>query len=320
MSSPWEADVKRPSRLPMLFVLVALLVLTAATPTYEDSGSCSGPKPHGDIRSLTYVGYPWDPWDAIPDLIEQKIWESEYIVRAQLQSVAASTEKVGDEHRPILRHNFTVHEWMKGTGSSSIVVILRPVSQPHEQDWWPRYWSWHKNAATAQQEAENMVLGRNTRWESRQAILLLSKETAEWYYERHKMSEVPTGQPDTFVFTTSQSRGRPYLDFSIDSLHRVWLPAEGAFSGESTRFLTGEWTTLADFRTLMASVADALASNVKGYSECYKSSLRDMHLEAERQKGNPGRKLSTPEDVEQFDATGEVELDETQSVLLPLTC
>ena len=293
--------MKRPSRLPTFFVLVALLVLTAATPVGEDSGSCSRPEPS---CSLTYAGYPRNSWETIPDLIEQKIWESEYIVRAQLQSVAASTEKVGDEHRPILIHNFTVHEWMKGTGPSSIVVILRPVSQPHEQDWWPDCWSWHENAATAQQEADIMVLGRNTGWENRQAILLLSKETAEWYYERHRMSEVPTGQPDTFVFTTSQSRGRPHLDFSIDSLHRVWLPAAGAFSGESTRFLTGEWTTLADFRTLMASVADALASDVEGHSESYKSGLRDMYLESELQKRKPGRKPVTAEDVLQLDTTG----------------
>ena len=96
------------------------------------------------------------------------------------------------------------------------------------------------------------------------------------------MSEVPDAQPDTFVFTTAQTRGRPYLDFSIESRHRVWLPAEGSFAGESTRFLTDlyEWTTLAEFRALMASVADAPASSVEGNTMCYERRLRSMNPSA----------------------------------------
>lgn len=272
--------MKKRARLPIVLVL-ATLALLAVSPTPEGY-DCYGNAIYLDTPSMTYAGYGRGVWDTVPDPIELKIWESEYIVRAQLRSIAASTEKVGDEYRPVLRHNFTVHEWMKGDGPSSIVVILRPASQPHQQDWWREAWTWHESAAAAQQHADDWVLGRNTRWEGHHAILLLSKETAGWYYEWHNMSEVPDAQPDTFVFATVQSRHRPNLDFSIESRHRVWLPAEGAFAGESTRFLTDlyVWTTLAEFRALLASLADAPASSVEGYTKCYQQRLYSMNPSA----------------------------------------
>ena len=217
------------------------------------------------------------------DSIKEKMLRSEYIVRATLSSVEASTEQVGSEYRPILKHNFTVHEWMKGSGTSPIVVIIRPAYRGVDAGYEVDDRSWYETEAEAQQEADTLLSERNTTWDSVQGVLLLIKETQEWHYAWHQMSEV-TPKPDTFVFNAFQSQERPTLDFSFASLHRVWLPAEsggaGGQSGDSARFKTtsGESSSLSDFRNLKNEIDKALASDVEGYTECYHRSIAYEHL------------------------------------------
>ena len=217
------------------------------------------------------------------DSIKEQMLGSEYIVRATLSSVEASTEQVGSEYRPILKHNFTVHEWMKGSGASPIVVIIRPAYRADDADYEIVDRSWYETEAEAQQEADTLLSARNTTWDSVQSVLLLNRETQEWHYDWHQMSEV-TPKPDTFVFNAFQSQERPTLDFSFASLHRVWLPAEsggaGGQSGDSARFQTtaGESTSLSDLRNLKTEVDNALASTVEGFAECYQRGISYEHL------------------------------------------
>ena len=257
----------------MRFLLIAFLLLLMA---------CTG-EVEGEVQERVIVAV--NPEWLVPDSVEEQMWKSDYIVRATLSSAVASTEQVGSEHRPILKHNFTVHEWIKGTGPSSIVVIVRPAYRPGEEDYEIADRTWYKDAETAQQRAYLLLSARNTTWDSVQGILLLVKETKDWYYDWYQMSEV-TAQPDTFMFTAFQTSERPSLDHSIASLHRVWLPASGSSDGSTGRGATGFMsegaeepsTTLADFRALQKTIETALASDVEGYAECYQRSIRNRHI------------------------------------------
>ena len=100
----------------------ALLVLLAGC-TEQDEG-----------ETLYHSAHNQAPF--YPKLLDEIIWESDYIVRATFISAEASTEEVTGVagsfrpetiHRSIHKLTFNVHEWIKGSGTSPITVIVRPL-------------------------------------------------------------------------------------------------------------------------------------------------------------------------------------------------
>ena len=152
-------------------------------------------------------------------IIEQKILESDTIVRAAMTSLSSEVGvKADGKYRVILKFNLSVREYLMGTGPSSIVAV----------------WADGRSYATSSQANDRMaaiLADRDSQWDDREAVLFLLS-TAIGY------GTVLDGQfklADHF----SLGLGHHILDDDRYSLHsesdRFWLPsatANGA-SGES---------------------------------------------------------------------------------------
>ena len=109
--------------------------------------------------------YPDITWQVAPSL-EEQVFTSPVIVRASLQAAAAVTETVpstpgvAPTYRPVQELRFTVHEYLKGSGPTTLLVVVRGTHT-------------FLTEAEARADADFAVLRRVTAWDDRQGVLFL---------------------------------------------------------------------------------------------------------------------------------------------------
>ena len=104
-------------------------------------------------------------WRVAPS-VEQQIFRSTTIVRATLQSATAAVETlpgdpgVASTYQAVQEVRFTVHEYLKGSGPTALLVVVRGGHG-------------YLTEAEAQDFADYQVQARVTTWDERQAVLFL---------------------------------------------------------------------------------------------------------------------------------------------------
>ena len=228
----------------MRYILILLVLLLGCSQQQEYAMSLPNPE-----------------WNS-PEIIEEKMWKSDYIVRATLVSVVESAEDRGNGYSGLRTFTFNVHEWLKGTGANQIIVLNRVDLHPGDYDEYGETEEWLETEEDVLRVLKR--LPRTTTWDNRQAILFLAKEGAN------------------FVF---DSGGRPDFNLSIATNIRAWLPATatapaGDASGDSSTvsFMTANdetsTITLAAFKAKQTEIATAQSSTVEGHSDCVLASIR----------------------------------------------
>ena len=200
-------------------------------PTTTESVTPGSPSASGTPALLVptptpYVhgGAPDHIWYVSPSL-EEQIFDSDAIVRASLVSATTSTETVPSDpgvaptYRAVHELRFTVHEYLKGSGPAQVHVVVR---DDHT----------FASAAEALSRAQQQLRWRTTTWDSRQGVLFLRTD------QPHQFGGVQgdSGQDSrasSFEFTLSNPVVQTPWDYSIDTLSRAWLPANGVASGAS---------------------------------------------------------------------------------------
>ena len=207
-----------------------------------------------------------DPtWYVAPSL-EEQIYSSTVIVRATLQSASGATTTATGGHQAVQELRFTVHEYLKGSGPSTLVVAVRDDYV-------------YAGESTARAVATAAVARRTTAWDDREGVLFLSALDQAY---------TPTGGAaagSALGFTRSNPNQSPWA-YSVDRLSRAWLPAQQAggsasAAGTQTYITDGARTptptiTLAALRAQIATLTAELQANagVAGYERCVRGRIR----------------------------------------------
>ena len=218
-------------------------------------------------------------WRVAPSL-EEQIFRSSVIVRASLQSATGTVETVPSDpgvastYRPVQELRFTVHEYMKGTGATALLVVVRARHT-------------FLTEAAAREQVDFAVARRVTTWDDRQGVLFL--ETPAPPYASAAASGGASGaagraSAPALEFTQSNWDQSPWA-YSVDTLSRAWLPARdvGGAAGQtraagaaSTVFITDgaesppPVVTLTDLRAQIAALAAELQAGegIEGFTDC----------------------------------------------------
>ncbi len=211
-------------------------------------------------------------WRVAPS-IEEQIFRSTTIVRATLQSATAAVETlpsdpgVAPTYQAVQELRFSVHEYLKGSGSTELLVVVRGGHG-------------YQTEAEARDFADYQVQARVTTWDARQAVLFLEAPSSPYTQaaaggEAAGSSE--TTSPVVLQFTRS-NYGQPPWAYSVDTLRPAWLPAENmpAEGKAPTAFITdgaqspSPTITLADLRAQIAALAAELqaGAGVDGFRDC----------------------------------------------------
>ena len=233
-----------------------------------------------------------NPENLYPRSLDEMVSRSDVIVRASLLSVTAETETVsGDEgasptYRPVHKLRFTAHEYVKGSGSSEIVVVVRPRHS-------------HPTEAEARELADWLLSQRSRTWDNRQALLFLIRVTRDSYRDWYDLpagasSSGDSSSVDTFGFAQLGNNVQSVWDYAIDTLSRVWLPSSstagvGVSNTEAMEFITDGATSphpvisLADLRAQKEELEATLKAGegIEGYAACIAGKLaREQHRRA----------------------------------------
>ena len=209
---------------------------------------------------------PSDPTWAVAPSLEEQIFTSSTIVRATLQSSSGAAAAGGGGHQAVQELRFTVHEYLKGSGPSTITVAVRDDYV-------------YASEATARAVATAAVARRTTAWDAREGVLFLSALDQAY---------TPTGgaAAGSALGFTRSNPGQSAWAYSVDTLSRAWLPAQQAAgstsaAGTQTYITDGAQTpaptvTLAALRAQIAALAAELKAgeSVAGYRSCVVSRLR----------------------------------------------
>ena len=270
-------------------LLAAALAAAACGPSEPAHPGASTPPPHGQRAPsgpavlvaptpTPHVHRTSNPTWRVAPSIEEQIFRSTTIVRATLQSATAAVETrpsdpgVAPTYQAVQELRFTVHEYLKGSGTTSLLVVVRGG---HD----------YLTEAEARDYAEWTVQLRVTTWDQRQAVLFLEAPLSP-YTPATGGGEAADGSeatsPVVLQFTRS-NHGQPPWAYSVDTLRPAWLPAENMpAEGEAPAAFITDGTqappptiTLDDLRDRIAALAAQLqeGEGVEGYRACIYSRI-----------------------------------------------
>ncbi len=259
-------------------VLGLLLAATAA---------CGPSEPAVPMFPAPHIQRSSNPaWRVAPS-VEQQIFRSTTIVRATLQSATAAVETlpsdpgVASTYQAVQELRFTVHEYLKGSGPTALLVVVRGghgyLTEPEAREY-----------------ADYRVQARVTTWDERQAVLFLEAPAQPYTPAAASGGAAGTSEttsPAVLQFTRFNYNQPPWA-YSVDTLSRAWLPAQDtpAEGGTPTAFITdgaqspSPTITLADLRARIAALAAELqaGAGVDGYAACiYSRFLRERYRRAD---------------------------------------
>ena len=248
------------------FLGAALGLLLAAT------AACGPSEPAVPMFPAPHIQRSLNPaWRVAPS-IEHQIFRSTTIVRATLQSATAAVETlpsdsgVAPTHQAVQELRFTVHEYLKGSGSTSLLVVVRGGHG-------------YLTEAEAREYADYQVQVRVTTWDERQAVLFLEAPARPYTPAGGggAAGSSESAAPAVLRFTRLNFNQPPWA-YSVDTLSRAWLPAQDApAEGQApTAFITdgaqspSPTITLADLRAQIAALAAELqaGAGVEGFRDC----------------------------------------------------
>ena len=235
-----------------------------------------------------------NPLSLVSPSIEEQILTSAVIVRASLLSATAGTETVpsgggvAPTYRPLQELRFRAHEYLKGTGPSEALVVVRGDHT-------------YLTEAEALQAATTLVSDRNTTWDGREGVLFLNNTSprhipAGASDDEESGARAPGATPaPAFAFTLSNYGTQTEWEYTVDTLSRAWLPAmdsEGA-SDDAARssdlpapvFITDGTQspppviTLVELRSSIAEIDAMLQAGTSAeYKKCvYHKITRERH-------------------------------------------
>ncbi len=243
----------------------------------------------------------------VPPSLDELIFSTDVIIRATLKSATSTTETITGavvSYRPVHELRFTVHEYLKGSGPSEALVVVRGERT-------------YSIVAEAREVADGEMANRTTAWDNLQAVLFLqtldgSEGWLRTTYTPTNKSGVAEGVGTTKTFRMKlSSADASAWDYTVDTMNRAWFPVaagstEGAASGSaSVVFNTGgspfvtdggstdprESVTLGELKSRIAKMAATLKAGegVAGYEDCIDGKL---YLERiNRANGSPWRPL-----------------------------
>ena len=239
----------------------ALVAAVPAVAGREDGAPSSVSAPSQDsvaTHSIAYNG---------PSSLEERILNSPVIVWVRLDSASSSVEYgntvYGARYIPTLEFNFSVLEYLKGSGSNDIEAVWDAA---------PEF--------DTRQEAEATLPSiagvRDTRWDDREAIVFLQ------YSQVYLPS---TQQADRYYLSWERSYESSDDGYSVASRYdKLWLPANmsvgtaGQAGGDQQRFLldvpsppgVAPTVTLGEMKARIAEVEAKLAAGDGSaeYREC----------------------------------------------------
>ncbi len=237
------------------------------------STAACGPSEPEHLGASSHVHRLSNPTWRVAPSIEEQIFRSTTIVRATLQSATAAVETlpsdpgVAPTYQAVQELRFTVHEYLKGSGSTELLVVVRGGHA-------------YQTEAEARDFLDYQVQARVTTWDERQAVLFLEAPSSPYTQAAgggEAAGSSATTSPVVLQFTRS-NYGQPPWAYSVDTLRPAWLPAENTpAEGEApTAFITdgaqspSPTITLADLRGRIAALAAELqaGAGVDGFREC----------------------------------------------------
>ncbi len=248
------------------------------------------------IPTPTIDVYPDITW-YVPPSLEEQIFGADVIARASLLSTTAATETIPSEdegvaptYRPVQILRFTVHEYLKGSGPSEVLVDV------------PGDYTYLTEAAAHAWAADSLAR-RNTAWDQRQAVLFLSsgktRDALTVAMGDGALDSAQSAPVKTHRFRRSNPLESAW-DYTVENLSRAWLPAEKAESFDqasdsgntaaSLGFITDgsesppPLITLETLKTKIAEMAATLTAGegVEGYRSCIvRKILRERHRRAQ---------------------------------------
>ncbi len=210
-----------------------------------------------------------------PTSLEERIFASPVIARVRLDSVSSTTELgttyEGMKYSALLEFNFSVQEYLKGSGADNIVAVWAAAP-------------FFDTAEESQDALPAIATARDSQWDDHEAIIFLQTSEA---------SLPSTQQANRYYLAWGGSRPMysPDDGYSIASIHeKLWLPAVAAVgapsqsTGDQQRFLTdvppAEGTpptiTLGEIKTRIAGVMAKLdaGDGSEEYTECVQRTYR----------------------------------------------
>ena len=189
--------------------------------------------------------------------IDRQIFSADVIVLANFVSATAKTETTTTEgtsaYWPILTLNFTVVEYLKGTGPTNFSIDLRDDSKPH-------YWvngvktDRYPTQQKALEKAQELVRDRNTVYDNRSGVLFLkgpvtstadatSSTRSSGASGNQPRSAGASASTTNYDFTLFNTLAQGTLAVSVDTMSRAWLPAESATKSEGSTGTRGAAAT-----------------------------------------------------------------------------
>ena len=234
-------------------------------------------------------------------------------MRATLLSATAGTESVpsgpgvAPTYRAVNELRFTVHEYLKGSGPSEVVVVVG------DKDSFPGIVSTFVLEADALGRAQEQLQQRRTTWDDREAVLFL-RTGGPYQSGGASGGSQRTAQSNPVIeFTQSNPVFQTPFDYSIDTLSRAWMPsmdtgAAGASRSADPAYITDgskspePTISLTDLRSKIAELQATLDSGagIEGFRECIRGKISYERVE----RAYENTEHSTPSQIEATLASG----------------
>ena len=152
-------------------------------------------------------------------LVEQKILKSDVTVRATMASLSSDViAEPNGEYSAMLKFTLTVHEYLKGTGPTSVKAVWVDGSS-------------YATRSGAEAAKSAILASRDTQWDNREAVFFLYGGPTTYFGT--ELASLLQATDHLFI-----GFGDPQLSDDHYSLHsewnRKWLPAASSGGGSAT--------------------------------------------------------------------------------------
>lgn len=206
--------------------------------------------------------------------LEERIVNSDVIVRAQLVSVQADGQYGAGNWLPAIEYHFEALDYLKGHGAGHISVT-KSFAGTSNSAYYSR--DGYSSKAGAKREARKIIVGRDDTWDDRQAVLFLKCDDDVW---NAKCDREAKEYGKSYKFTLGYRAG-----YNIKN--RVWLPAidsenQKQFLLRAPLLNEKDTITIEQLRNIIdefeLSIKHAEEQGIEGYEQCLYARYRHERL------------------------------------------
>lgn len=202
-----------------VILLILLGIVFAGCDSFSAGGATENPVPPEQAQTIVMSTPPLPQYGEFS--LEERILNTNLVVRATMNSVSSEVVVDPDEkYLAVLKYNFTVREYLKGSGPTSIVGVA--------VDGWP-----YDTRVEAESAKTRTLAARDAQWDDREAIIFLYSGASGF----GSVLDTQLQRADHFLLAV----GNRYSGDERYSLHsdenKTWLPATasgGSASGASS--------------------------------------------------------------------------------------